>query len=759
MSSDNNRQENTHISETDLTIVQVAVPLPIRQKTPIIYDYLVPAEMTVTTRMIVQVPLGKRPVWGIVIHDAPSGDVNHAKLKPILQTAALPALSEAHLRFLHMVADWTMAPFGMVMRMMLSCPKAHLLPKSVTLYGLPNDKPEGEPDNMTDRQEASLTPKRQRVISFLESNPAMTAPLLAQETSVSQAVIKTMAQKGLLATSLWHQEEDLSYKNLPPSTLVDLTTPQQEIADGIAAHLDNGFSAHLLDGVTGSGKTEVYFELVAQAMSQQKQILILLPEIALTTAWQARFESRFGMKPHIWHSSVAESKRRSLWRASAKGEAVVVVGARSALFLPFVNLGLVIVDEEHEQAFKQEDMVIYQARDMAVMRAHIENIPIILATATPSLESWVNAGQGPEEIQARYHHWRLADRVGDAQLPEITMIDLKKDRPPAGRWLSDPLIKAIEDTLHKEQQSLLFLNRRGYAPLAICESCGTKAKCHHCDSWLVTHRLSGSRQCHHCGYRQRLRDECDECGTQGQMRAYGPGVERLAEEVGTLFPEARYCIFSSDTAARPEVAKEMIRAIEDGEVDIIIGTQMAAKGHHFPHLTLVGVVDADFGLQGGDLRAAERTYQMLSQAAGRAGRESAKGSAYLQSYDPENAVFKALCAGDRDAFLDLEIQMRHAAHMPPFGRLAAVILSGVNEADVEEAAVALSAMRPQYKDVHIFGPTPAPIARLRGRYRIRFLIQAPRQVNLQQILRDWIERQKISSQIYLQIDIDPYSFL
>ena len=755
MSSDNNRQENSQTSQIDaspeIKVVQVAVPLPIRHKSPIIYDYSVPALMKVTKQMIVQVPLGKRLVWGIVIDDCASGDVNHAKLKPISDIAALPPVTDAHMRFLHIVADWTMAPFGMVMRMMLSCPKAHLLPKSVTLYGLPDDE---EP-----LATVKLTPKREHIISFLQSNPKMTAPVLAQETSVSQAVIKTMAQQGLLATSTLHQEEDLSYNAAPASGLVTLTKAQQEIADGIATHLDDGFSAHLLDGVTGSGKTEVYFEIVANIMAQRKQILILLPEIALTTAWQARFEARFGMKPHIWHSSISESRRRSLWRACAHGAPVVVVGARSALFLPFVNLGLVIVDEEHEQAFKQEDMVIYQARDMAVMRAHIENVPILLATATPSLESWVNAGQGDKDIPARYQHWRLADRVGDAHLPQITMIDLKKDRPPAGRWLSDPLIKAIEATLAKEQQSLLFLNRRGYAPLAICEACGTKAKCHHCDSWLVTHRLSGSRQCHHCGYRQTLRDHCDECGTDGQMRAYGPGVERLAEEVGTLFPEARYCIFSSDTAARPEVAREMLRAIEDGEVDIIIGTQMAAKGHHFPHLTLVGVVDADFGLQGGDLRAAERTYQMLSQASGRAGREKAKGAAYLQSYDPDNAVFKALCAGNRDAFLNLEIEMRHAAQMPPFGRLAAIILSGTDEGDVELAAKALGQKRPHYKDVYIFGPTPAPIARLRGRYRMRFLIQAPRQVNLQQILRDWVESHKLSSQIYLQIDIDPYSFL
>ena len=744
-------------------IVQVAVPLPVRKSEPLCYDYLVPEDLTpsggLPVGQIVEVPLGKRAVWGIVLSDTPSGDVKADRLKQVISIASLRPLDERHLRFLTHLSDWTMAPFGMVMRMMLSTPKAHLPPPSKIVYHAAQD---------ADSAQAKITPKREKVLGFLAEGHAMSAPELAQETGVSQAVIKTMADQNLLCSHEILDEPSLGYHYAPERlSLLPLSEAQKQVAEGIGATLEAGYNAHLIDGVTGSGKTEVYFQLVAQMMAQHKQILILLPEIALTGAWQSRFESRFGMSPHIWHSSVSAARRRKLWRAVLKGDPVVVVGARSALFLPFTNLGLIIVDEEHEQAFKQEDMVIYHARDMAVMRAHIESVPVVLATATPSLESWVNAGQGAIDQKAagtksgtaRYQHWHLGARIGTSHLPQIKMVDLKQDRPPAGKWLSQTLLDATKACLEAKQQTLLFLNRRGYAPLSICEACGTKAKCNHCDSWLVTHRLSGARQCHHCGFRQPLRNHCDDCGQEGQMRAYGPGVERLAEEVMAQFPEARVCILSSDTAARPEVAAEMIRAITEGEVDIIIGTQMAAKGHHFPDLTLVGVVDADFGLQGGDLRAAERTYQMLSQASGRAGRGTQSGLAYLQSYEPDNAVFKALISGDRDAFLSLETQMRASAAMPPFGRLAAIILSGVDEASVEKAAKQLGEARPHYRDVSIFGPTAAPIARIRGRYRMRFLIRAPREVNLQKIIQQWLENQRIPSQIFLQIDIDPYSFM
>lgn len=748
-----NKSEDRHGKTSQ--IVQVAVPLPIRSATPLCYDYSLPEGISAKRGTIVEVPLGKRHVWGVVLSAKASGQISTTKLKQVVSVASLPCLSESHLRFLQQLSDWTMAPFGMVMRMMLSTPKAHLPPKARIVYG---KSEEGQAEALSD---VKLTPKRQRVMRFVADGHVMSATDLAKETGTSVQIVKSMAQQGLLARHEIIKDEPIGYQHMTgtKADVIRLTDDQQDIADKLCAHSEDGYSAHLLDGVTGSGKTEVYFSVVAQMMARGKQVLILLPEIALTAAWQARFEARFGMRPLIWHSSVSSARRRDLWRACLRGEPVVVVGARSAICLPFANLGLIIVDEEHEQAFKQEDMVIYHARDMAVMRAHIESVPVILATATPSLESWVNAGHSAGALPTRYQHWRLEARIGEAKLPEITMIDLKKDRPSAGRWLSGQLIKEIEARLKAGEQSLLFLNRRGYAPLSICEQCGTKATCQSCDSWLVTHRLSGTKQCHHCGFRQPLRNQCDNCQTEGQMRAYGPGVERLAEEAGLLFPDARMCIFSSDTAARPEVAQEMIRSITDGEVDIIIGTQMAAKGHHFPNLTLVGVIDADFGLQGGDLRAAERTYQMLSQASGRAGRASATGKAFLQSYEPDNAVFSALASGNRDAFLALETQMRQSASMPPFGKLAAVIVSGPDEGAVMAFAVAIAENRPAYQSVQIYGPTPAPIARLRGRYRVRFLISAPKDVHVQKIVHEWLDEVRVPSQIFLQIDIDPYSFL
>ena len=728
-------------------IIQIAVPLPLRRKAPLVYDYKAGIAQGLPLGTIVKVPLGKREVWGIIMALGASKEVREDRLKEVSEIADCPALAEAHLRFLKSVSQWTLAPFGMVMKMMLSTPKAFDPPIMVTHY-----------KKADSTIEARLTPKRARILSFLDDGLSLDAQTLASETGTSPAIIKNMAQAGLLASYDLPKIHRLP-EPVPDFNPVTLSDEQAEIAQAIAHQCEEGYSAHLIDGVTGSGKTEIYFHLVAEQIRAQKQVMILLPEIALTTAWQSRFEARFGVKPLIWHSSVSASQRRHIWRAALEGQPMVVVGARSALFLPFTNLGLIIIDEEHEQAFKQEDMVFYHARDMAVMRAHIEQVPIILATATPSLESWVNAKGDEGAGQARYHYWQLRSRIGGAHLPDIEMVDLKKDKPPAGRWLSTKLIKHIETALNQQSQTLLYLNRRGYAPLSICEACGDKGVCSACDSWLVTHRLSGSRQCHHCGYRQPLRNECQSCGTEGQMRAYGPGVERLAEEVGMLFPEARYCIFSSDTASRPEVAAEMIRAITENEVDIIIGTQMAAKGHHFPHLSLVGIVDADLGLAGGDLRAAERTYQILSQASGRAGRAHIKGKALLQSYEPDNAVFTALTAQDRDAFLALETDMRRQAFMPPFAKLAAVILSAADISLVEGFAAQMAAQKPHYKDVDIFGPAPAPIARIRGRHRIRFLIRTPKDVDIQQILRDWTEKLSIPSGILLQIDIDPYNFL
>lgn len=711
-------------------------------------DHIVDADIMrsgISVGQLVEVPVGRRLLWGIVISVQEYADIEIKKLKPIHQISELPALHQRNLDFLEQVARWTVAPFGAVLRMMLSVPSACLPAPTEQVYHLPltiqRDALQGQP----------LSAARQRVLQFLDQAPPLPAAIISRETGTATTTIKAMYLAGQLAS--WHQSKPDQLPEMSLSeTELSLTDAQSEIAIGICKAL-NSFQVHLLDGVTGSGKTEVYFQAVRQALASGQQILILLPEIALTKSFQDRFESWFGTPPFVWHSSVTASRKRAIWRAAISGTPMVVVGARSALFLPFSKLGLIVVDEEHDAAFKQEDQVIYQARDMAVLRAKTSDIPVILSSATPSLESWANMQQG------RYRHWQLTHRYGAADMPKLQTIDLRQQAPERGKWLSQPLVQAIEATLEAGNQTLLYLNRRGYAPMAICASCGDRRICYQCDSLLVTHRLVGRQICHQCGTAQPVQKDCSACGEVDSMQLVGPGVERLAEEVLTRFPEARFTIFSSDALAGKAATDESLRAIIDGEVDIIIGTQMAAKGHHFPDLTLVGVVDGDLGLQGGDLRGAERTFQMLMQVAGRAGRGQKPGRALIQTSAPDHPVITALQAGDRDMFFAQELQARQAAQMPPYGRLAALILTDTQLSRLEEVAQALAKAVPAFETVYIFGPAPAPIAQIRGRHRIRFLISAPRHVDIQRILKDWTEQVKLPSSTRLQIDIDPYNFL
>ncbi|MDA0332245.1 MAG: primosomal protein N' [Proteobacteria bacterium] len=721
--------------------VSVVLATPV----PGCFDYLVPPQLSVGIGSVVIAPFGNRRLPGIVL-GAGDGDVAAEKLRSLEDVAAVAALPESLLLFMKRFADWTVSPLGAVAKMILSQPSALAPPALQKQYTLPKvtqlDKP--------------LTKARQRVFDLMADQLRRSASDISAAANVSQAVITGMVAQGLLAV------EHVAADQPPPSPRHDLpgltlSSTQAAAASDLSAMIGQGFSATLLDGVTGSGKTEVYFEAVKAALQAGQQILILLPEIALSAAWRNRFATRFGVSPEEWHSDVTAAQKRRAWRFALEGKLSVVVGARSALFLPFKNLGLIIVDEEHEHAFKQEDQVIYQARDMAVLRARIETCPIILASATPSLESWVNAGATGGA--ARYRHVVLSDRVHGASLPQIRAIDLRKTPPERGRWLAPPLVAAMRQRLEDGEQSLLFLNRRGYAPLTLCGACGAKVNCPHCDSWMVAHRLAGRMRCHHCGHETRPRQDCLQCGQSDSMQACGPGVERLAEEVLWRFPEARFAVLSSDTVGTPKAAQNFIESVQAGEVDIIVGTQMAAKGHHFPNLTLVGVVDADLGLAGGDLRASERTFQMLSQVAGRAGRESRTGEALLQTLDPENPVLTSLLGGDRNQFLANEATARAEAGMPPFAQLAAVILSSPDDTKLHEAMRLLAASRPVFDHVDCFGPAMAPLAYLKGRHRARFLLRAEKTIDLQRILRDWIADVKLPAQVRLHIDIDPYSFL
>ena len=596
-----------------------------------------------------------------------------------------------------------------------------------------------------------LPPLSQQMLDFIRWVSAWTLSPLG-------AVLKMVLP---LSLSSMEKVEQLVLENAKvitkaPSSAnaLQLTAEQLIAAEKFKIALDaNKFKAFVLDGVTGSGKTEAYFSAIDAVLKEDKQALILLPEIALSPALKDRFTQYFGSPPDLWHSGLSPAVRIKTYRRIIDGTAKVIIGARSALFLPFPALKMIVVDEEHDHSFKQNDHVPYHARDMAVMRAKMQNIPIILASATPSLESEVNIDS------ERYERVCLTSRIGTAKLPQIEIIDLRVHTPPRQQWLSPLLREAMDEVLKAGEQTLLFLNRRGYAPMMLCRTCGNRITCPNCSAWLVLHKKINSLRCHHCGHKATLTDECSQCGDVGALVACGPGVERVADEVAQLFPNARQAILSSDSITNQKIFGEVNEAITAGEVDIIIGTQMVAKGHHFPHLKLVGVVDADLGLAGGDLRAAEKTWQLMVQVSGRAGRTGRLGRAFLQTTAPETAVFKALQSGERAAFIAAEKAAREQALMPPYGRLAIITLSGTNEVKLQQEIQHMASLKPNFTHVEILGPAPAPISYLRGRYRYWFLLKAEKKVNLQQVISDWLAALTLPSSIRCQIDIDPYHFL
>ena len=719
--------------------VRVLLPLPLADA----YDYSVPEGLEVAAGHFVIVPLGKRLTIGVVWGEG-SGEVAANKLRDIEEILPALPMAGALRRFVDWVSAYTLAPPGAVLRMAMSVPSALEAPKTEIVY---------RAAAASDDVALKLTNARRRVLEQLKDGPAMPAAELAHLAGVGTSVIKTMASIGLLEgvertmrRSFAQPDGKLQGPELSPEQAI----AAQGLVDKVLAH---AFSATLLDGVPGAGKTEVYFEAIAAALASGRQVLVLLPEIALTAQWLKRFEDRFGAMPASWHSGLTSLERREAWRAIAEGRVGVVVGARSALFLPFANLGLIVVDEEHDSSFKQDDGVAYNARDMAVVRARLVSAPIVLASATPSLESVVNVSTG------RYGSLHLPDRHGGRQLATLSAIDLRRQPPTRGRWLSPPVVEAMKRTFEAKEQTLLFLNRRGYAPLTLCRACGHGIECPQCSAWLVEHRFRRTLICHHCGHAEPPAHACKYCGSVDQFVACGPGVERLAEEALELFPEARLELFTSDSLMNRTEATAAVDRMIAGEIDILIGTQMAAKGHHFPNLTLVAVIDADLGLNGGDLRAAERTFQLLYQVAGRAGREDRPGRALVQTHVPEHPVMQALVSGDRDRFVAAELADRRAAGMPPYGRLASLIVSGPDPAAVDNVCAALARRAPHQDGVTILGPSTAPLALLRGRHRKRFLLKAARDIAVQPLLRSWLERIGLPGSVRLQIDVDPYSFM
>ncbi len=719
------------------TAVPVLVPMP----APGPYSYSVPDHMVVEPGSIVQVPLGPRQVIGVVWDESDGGSVDPKKLRPITKTFDCPPLREEMRRFIDWVSTYTLSPPGLVARMALRAPAAF------------DPEPMIEGLRLTEGRPERLTPARKQVIDLAAEGHAWTKSGLAHAAGVSTSVIDGLTKQGVFETVFLPAPPVVAEPD-PNYSESRLEGPQKQAASEILEDVRKGsFAVSLIDGVTGSGKTEVYFEAVAETLRQGKQVLILLPEIALTAAFLDRFHDRFGSKPAEWHSDLSPRMREKVWRQTVTGEVRVVAGARSALFLPFDNLGLIIVDEEHDPAYKQEDRVYYNARDMAVVRARIGDFPIVLVSATPSVESQVNANSG------RYNTIHLHTRFGDAAMPDLHLVDMRRHPPERGGFLSPVLLRGIAKTIEKGEQALLFLNRRGYAPLTLCRVCGHRFQCPQCSSWLVEHRFRNQLQCHQCGHNQPTPDHCPECGTFDHLAACGPGVERIAEEVEKHFPEARTIVLSSDLMGVKRLRLEL-EAIVKGEADIVIGTQLVAKGHNFPLMTLVGIVDADLGLANGDPRAAERTFQLLSQVTGRAGRTGLKSHGLLQTYQPQHPVMQAIVSGDASAFYEREIIEREKAMLPPFGRLASLIISADSRAEAETHARALRAAAPQAAGIMLLGPAEAPLALIRGRYRFRLLVHGKRNSDMQAFLRAVMANgPKERGSIHVQMDIDPQSFL
>ncbi|MDP2411161.1 MAG: primosomal protein N' [Pseudolabrys sp.] len=720
-------------------IVDVLVPVALDQT----YSYRVPEGMELAPGDVVAVPLGARgETMGVVWADNPDPNPRlHNRMKDVIGKHDVPPLRGELRQFVDWVAGYTLASRGMVLRMALRMGDDLGPGRERVGVRLAGPAP------------ARMTPARARVLHVFADRLTRSKSEAAQEAGVSVGVIDGLIDEGTLETVVLPPEPVA----LPPDP--DFRTPEfalMQMAAGDALRTtvaQGGYTVTLLDGVTGSGKTEVYFEAVAENIRLKRQTLILMPEIALTGQSLDRFTERFGVRPAEWHSQLSPRKRARTWAAVAANEVPVVVGARSALFLPYADLGLIIVDEEHDPAYKQEDGAHYHARDMAVVRGSIAKIPVLLASATPSVESEVNARRG------RYKRLHLPERFGGAHMPSIEAIDMRREAPPRGRFISPKLAEAVQIALERKEQALLFLNRRGYAPLTLCRACGFRLQCPNCDSWLVDHRFKRRLVCHHCGFNMPPPSECPNCHATESFAAVGPGVERLEQEAAELFPDSRILVLSSDLVESIERLRMELDDVAQGRFDIIVGTQLVAKGHHFPKLNLVGIVDADLGLGNGDPRAGERTFQLLHQVVGRAGREEGRGVGLLQTHQPEHPVMKALISGDREAFYSSEIALREASLYPPFGRLASMVITANERHAAESYGRALASSAPKDEQVRVLGPAEAPVAVVRGRHRFRLLVKAPRAFDLSGYLRDWLAAApKVRGNVKLEADVDPQSF-
>ena len=730
-------------------IYSVVIPIPSKGISS--FDYLYDETEELPIGQVVKVPFGsKKNLWGVInkIRSA----IPEMKLKFIIDVNHNFLLSQEMLDFIDWVSEWTMSGKGNILKLVFST--TDIFENKNIKFGWVIFPETNEKELKNKYPKFKLTEKRKNILQNLdELTPKITEKLLFESGASRQTLIELEKKQIIYRKNIIEKKQMLTFEKMNKRNIV-LNSSQLKAAATIENIISKrNYAPILLDGVTGSGKTEVYFQAILNILKQKKQVLVLLPEIYLSTEWNFRFKQNFGFDPLIWHSNLSKKIRKETWFKVNRGDNNAIVGARSALFLPFSNLGLIIIDEEHDNSFKQEEGVLYNARDMALIRAKIEKIPIILSTATPSMETWSNSQNN------KFSYVKLSERIGIAKMPEIQIVDMREANLDYNKWISHSLKDKISENLVNKNLSLLFLNRRGYAPLKLCNSCGHRLGCQNCESWLVEHKKDNILICHQCGITQKFENKCKSCGEEETLISCGPGVERIEEEIMGYFPEVKIEILSSDTVKNPQAMSTFLEKIQNSEIDIIIGTQMISKGHNFKNLTLVGIIDADMSLSGGDLRASEKAFQVLHQVSGRAGRENKKGIVLIQTYDPENQVIEALKKNNRDNFLTMEKDFRKVANLPPFGRLVSIIISSKDQYKLERFGNTLKDIAPNFENVSILGPAPATVFYLRGKFRYRFLIKTKKEINIQKVIKIWLQNTKIPSAIKLVIDIEPYSFL
>ncbi len=729
-------------------IVKVLIPNVVNTG----YDYRLNAEAELG--WFVRVSVMNRQYIGVVYGVGDSG-LPDSKIKSVLEVFDF-GLSVKDLQWVQKMSEWTLMTLGAVLRLIINVPDAFLPQRIEPLYTFKHD------------DKIRMTEARQAVVDAFSSNDneAMSASDIQNISHVSSSVIRTMIKKGtlVLSDSRTKEQKDFIYQYKDMGT-VKLNDEQREAAAVIGEAIEEGgFSVFLLDGITGSGKTQVYFDSAWRAYQKGKSVLLMMPEIALTAQFMSRYEHRFGASPVVWHSNLTAARRREIWRGVSRGKIKMVVGTRSALFLPWQNLGLIVIDEEHDTSYKQEDMGNYHARDMAVLRAKIAGFPVVLASATPSAETLENVALG------KYKRLKLTSRFGGATLPTIETIDIRqskpvgynlpdegKETPVRTGYLSPDLCSAMQDTLNAGQQVMLFINRRGFAPIVQCKKCGWVSTCPDCSVGMSYHKHLNKLLCHMCGRISALPEKCPNCGDAVSMR--GAGLEKIQEEVNVKFPNAKTALVSSDTIMSRQALERLVGKMESGEIDVVIGTQILAKGHHFPNLTLVGVVDADMGLFGTDFRAAEHTFQQLFQVAGRAGRGEIPGKVLMQTYQPDHPVLQAICAGDRDNFMNADMAARRMAKMPPYGQLIAIVIEAEKETVLKNFCSILSEVAPVAKGVKILGPIVAQVYQIRNWYRMRFLVTGDVRSNLQAVVKHWVGKVKIPANVRVKIDVNPQNFI